>query len=470
MLQSHYQALRPLTTAHLAQTMTLLSLTADELRQQIESELASNPALELVEERRCPTCRRLLPPSGPCPVCSRPKENAPEEPIVFISPREDFYTGGSASSEEMPDDNLSTVVEDLPTYVLRQIALELNPEDRAIAAYLLTHLDEDGLLSIQLMEVARYHHVPLSKVESIVHLIQHADPIGVGSASPQEALLIQLEILAEVRSIPPKTEEAIRQHMDLLSRHQYSELARSLKVNLRQVQEIARFISENLNPYPGRSHWGDQRQPSSPAPQVYHQPDILINHLNERPENPLVIEIIMPISGTLRVNPLFRQAIRQAAETKVDDWRSDLEHASLFVKCLQQRNHTMQRLMLSIAIEQGEFIDHGEIYLKPLTRAQLAQQLGVHESTISRAVANKAVQLPNGRMVPLAMFFDRSLGVRTILRQIIDKETHPLSDTELTILLAKEGYVVARRTVAKYRAMEGILPAHLRRAHTAQPT
>ncbi|HVN56411.1 MAG TPA: hypothetical protein VMT46_18940 [Anaerolineaceae bacterium] len=462
MLQTHYQILRPLTTAHLAQTMTLLSLTAEELHQTIESELASNPALELVEERRCPTCSRLLPPRGNCPICSRPQGTTVDEPIVFVSPREDFYTGSGISKEDFPEDNYSTTTEDLPTYVLRQVATELDPADRRIAAYLLTHLDEDGFLTITVMEVARFHHVLPSGVEAIIRLIQRADPIGVGSSSPQEALLVQLEILAETRPVPPLAEQAIRTSMDLLSRHQYVDLARSLKISVRQAQEIARFISENLNPFPGRSHWGDQRQPAAAATQVYHHPDILITHLNESSDNRLVVEIIMPLAGTLRINPLFRQSIRQASEEKIGAWKSDLERASLFVKCIQQRNHTMQRLMQRLVILQQDFILHGEADLKPLTRAQIAGELEVHESTISRAVSNKAVQLPNGRIVPMSMFFDRSLNVRTALRTIIEAESSPLSDTELASLLAKQGYVVARRTVAKYRAMEGILPAHLR--------
>ncbi len=289
----------------------------------------------------------------------------------------------------------------------------------------------------------------------------------MGSSGPQEALLAQLEVLAESHPVPALTEEAIRSGMDLLSRRQYSELARSLKTNLHQVQEIARFITENLNPFPARSHWGDQRQPQSTAPQVFRNPDILINHLNDRAEGPLVVEIILPLSGTLRVNPVFRQAIRQASESKVDEWKSDLEHASLFVKCLQQRNHTIQRLMQRIVSVQSAFILHGEKHLKPLTRAQLAAELEVHKSTISRAVSNKAVQLPNGRMVPLSIFFDRSLSVRTVMRDIIDEESRPLSDTELACMLKKYGYKVARRTVAKYRAMEGILPAHLRRSRAS---
>src|SRR5512142_64122 len=109
MFQLHYQALRPLTTAHLAQTMSLLSLTAAELRQQIDAELAGNPALELLDERRCPTCHRLLPGKSACPVCSRPSQAAPGEPVVFLSPRDVSYGGGGESAEEIPEDRYASM-------------------------------------------------------------------------------------------------------------------------------------------------------------------------------------------------------------------------------------------------------------------------------------------------------------------------------------------------------------------------
>ena len=466
MFQYHYQSLRPLTTAHLAQTMTLLSQTVDELRQQIKSELSANPALELIEERYCPNCHRLLPGKGTCPVCSRPQNSAVDEPVVFVSPSDDFYVHSGETSEEMPEDMYSSSAEDLPAYVLRQIGMELEKQDRIMAAYLLTHLDEDGLLTIPLIEIAQYYHVPVSRIENIRHMIQHADPIGVASSSTQEALLVQLEVLAETRPIPNLAKTIVEHGMDMLCRHQYAELAHSLKVSLRQIKSVSQFISDNLNPYPARSHYGDARQPAKDDVQVYHRPDIIISFLNDDPQNTLVIEIILPINGTLRVNPLFRQAIQQADQEKKDAWKSDLDRASLFVKCLQQRNNTMQRLLFRVAVEQKGYIVSGEEYLKPMTRAQFAKELDVHESTISRAVASKTVQLPNKRIIPMSSFFDRSLNVRTVLRDMISKEARPLSDTELATQLAKRGYLVARRTVAKYRSMEGILPAHLRQAHT----
>jgi RNA polymerase sigma-54 factor len=464
LLQTQSHALRPLTTAHLAQTMTLLGLSTQELRQKIESELASNPALELIQDRRCPNCHRRLPPTGPCPICSKPQPSAPDQPVVFISAREDFrqYSGRS-SLEEMPDEEWTAAEEDLPTYVLRQIAPELDRADRPLAAHLLTCLNDDGLLSVPLVEVARYQHVPISHVEKVLNLIQHADPLGVGSPTPQDALLVQLSLLAETRLIPTMSERAIREGMDLLSRRAYLELGKLLGVSTAKAQTIAHFISENLNPFPGRAHWGGGSQPQTNH-QVYGSPDIVVSHQNNSRGAPLVVEILSPIYGTLRVNPLFKRSLAQAPEEKAEEWQAALDQASLLVKCLQQRNNTLVRLMQRLVVLQREFILKGDAHLNPVTRACLAIELEVHESTVSRAVSGKSLQLPNGRIIPLSKLFDRSLHIRTALRQIIAQERKPLSDTEISEMLNKQGYQVARRTVAKYRTMEGILPARFRHA------
>lgn len=467
MFQIQSPSIRTVTTAHLTQTMTLLNQTVGELYQQIQQEL-TNPALELVEERRCPTCHRVLPGHGECPVCSRPVSMQAEEPVVFVSPREEFYSTSAGSTEMIPEEPVSPIVEELPVFILRQIAVELEGEERRIAAFFLTHLDEDGFLTISPVEIAQYFHVPLSKVMQIKQLIQRAEPVGVGSANPQEALLVQLDVLSETKPVPELARRIIGEAMELLTRRQYAEIARKLNVSNHQVQETVRFIGENLNPFPARAHWGDVRNPSPKAGEVYYHPDIIISYLNNSPENPLVVEIILPIRGYLRVNPLFRQAARLASEETRMGMKNDLERAALFVKCLQQRNFTMQRLMQRVVSIQRDFILRGDRYIKPLTRASLAEELGVHESTISRAVSNKTVQLPNKKIIPLANFFDRSLNVRTALREIISKEKSPLSDSQLARMLAQQGYEVARRTVAKYRAMEGILPAHLRRVNQVQ--
>lgn len=473
MLINHSQVqspeLRHLTTAHLAQTMTLLSMTMVELRQKIEAELATNPALEIMDERRCPNCNRVVVVRGPCPICSHPANTNHEEPIVYLSDRRDLYTssqGNSISESDLPDDNFIPLIEDLPTYVMRQIAPDLASEDRLIAAHILTSLDDDGLLTIPTNEIALYHHIPLSRVENVLTLIQHAEPIGVGAHSPQQALLIQIEVLSESQSVPQLAERIVREKMDTLSRRQYAEIARYLGISQQRAKEIAQFISDNLNPYPARSHWGDIHYGARAIPPMYVQPDAFISLLDEKdPNSSLVVEVLTPYHGTLHINPLFRQALHEVESDQVEQWKSDLEHASLLIKCLQQRNNTMRRLMFTIAKRQRDFILHGDHYLIPTTRASLAEELGVHESTISRAVAGKTIQVPSGQLVPLGRFFDRSLHIRAALRQIVNKEQYPLSDSQIMVKLKEQGYDVARRTIAKYRSIEDILPARLRHPH-----
>ena len=459
--QSQTQSIRPLTTAHLAQTMTLLELTSDELRQKIEAELASNPALEMADQPRCPMCHKATVVNGPCPICSRRFNTLDNQPIIFVSPYTDFTPRDRLNSEEYPADECGATSEDLPSFVMRQIAAELAPGDRQIAAHILTSLDEDGLLRVPLAEIAIYHHVQISRIENVRRLIQRAEPIGVGSTSPQEALLVQIEVLSETCPVPSLAARAIQDSMDLLSRRAYNELGRKLGISAREAEKLANFIVDNLNPYPARAHWGDlHRDPNSVQP--YFNPDIIISWLHGSAEAPLVVEILSPYAGALRVNPLFREALIQAPNDKIETWQEHLDRASLLVKCLQQRNHTMTRLLQRIVNLQRDFIIQGDAFLIPITRAQLAVELDVHESTISRAVSGKAVQLPNKRIIPLAKLFDRSLQVRTVLREIISNETQPMSDTEIAERLLQQGYPVARRTVAKYRSMEGILPARFR--------
>jgi RNA polymerase sigma-54 factor len=454
--------IRPLTTAHLAQTMSLLELSSGELEQKIEAELSRNPALEIKDLRRCPICGQPLVSGSQCPKCRPTSEHISSDPIVFVSPSRDYVASGFSGDDELLDENDFQTTDDLPTYVLRQIAPELAPEDRSIAAFILSNLDEDGLLEIPPVEIAQYHHVMRSRVMVVLRLIQRADPLGVGSPTPRDALLIQLEVLSETQRIPEFAARAIEQGLSLISRHQFPELGRLLGVPLREVEEIVQFISENLNPFPARAAWGDIRQGRSKPQPVFGAPDVIITGSAAEPDSPLKVEVFSPFAGMLRVNPLFREALQEAPDAKIDQWKSDLEQAELLVKCLQQRSTTIVRLMTRLAVLQRQFILNGDVCLQPLTRASLADELQVHESTISRAVSSKSVQLPNGRIVPLSKFFDRSLNVRTILKQIIDHETTPLSDNDLVDVLQLQGFNVARRTVAKYRAMEGILPSHLR--------
>lgn len=163
------------------------------------------------------------------------------------------------------------------------------------------------------------------------------------------------------------------------------------------------------------------------------------------------------------MNPLFKKEIKNAPEEKSDKWHNDHINATLLIKCLRQRENTMKQMLSIITKHQRQFILQGDRHLRPITRATLAQILEVHESTVSRAVAGKTARLPNGRIIPLSKFFDRSLPIRTIIKEIVDQEEEALTDSQIADMLQDEGYTIARRTVAKYRSMEGILSARSRK-------
>lgn len=451
---------RPLTTAHLAQTMHLLELSTSELAEKISSELASNPALEIVQDRRCPNCRRPLRTPGKCPVCAA--HDGTEGPIVYLTPREYGGFGGYGAGDEDGEFRELQAQEKLGEHLLRQIGPELAVEERGVAAYLIASLDENGFLSEPLAESARYLHVSLSTVERVTRLIRSADPAGIGARDSKESLLIQLESLEEEREVPALAKSIVAECWGALGRLDYPRIAKQLGAPRRMVEEAAQFIARNLTPYPARAFWGSGRGASSGEQNTFHQPDVSISCSANDPAGPLVVEVFTPFAGTLRVDPKIREAVRECTDAEREEWAQYVERASLFAKCVPQRNHTMRRLMDSIVRAQRDFILFGDRHLAPMTRARLSKQLGVHESTISRAVAHKTASLPDGRIVPLAKFFDRSLSVRDAVKGIIARETSPLTDDDIVKRLAEQNIHIARRTVAKYRAAEGILPAPIR--------
>ncbi|GAB4481448.1 MAG: RNA polymerase factor sigma-54 [Anaerolineales bacterium] len=445
---------KTLVSIHLTQSMNLLTLNTDELRENVRRALAENPALEIIAAPRCPACGRAALRPGLCPLCAR---NEAAQTIVFTSPISEFspHNGlrrGDPYAEKEEAESAETP--SLAAHLLRQIAPELTCEERPIAAHLLAGLDDDGLLTTSPLEIATYFHVAPSRVEALRRRIQESEPLGCASLNAREALQLQLDMLENV----PPAARACLEEFELFSRKKFSELANKTGLEEESLRQAAQFIAANLNPYPARAWW-----PGNPAPQTaYRTPDVLIHPLDERPEAPLVIEIAQAWHGLLRVNPRLR------AETPVGEaspaWRETLEQAGLLVKALRQRASALEMLMGRIAALQRDFILRGDAWLQPLTRAQLAQDLCLHESTISRAVASKTAQLPNGKIVPLARFFERNLNIRAALKALVDEEASPLNDDELAARLQGLGFPVARRTVAKYRELEHIPPARQRPA------
>jgi RNA polymerase sigma-54 factor len=454
--QHNQPRMRQTTTAHLTQTMSLLELSRSELREWLNASLASNPALEIIEPDLCPSCHRPIYHAGPCPICHPSKEG----PIVFLAApptrrKEDM------ESENQPEPAQPVTLAD---HILEQVGPELDGTERSVAIYLLARLNENGIMPEPPSESARFLHAPLSTVEKVLRTIQRCDPPGVGALSPVEALLIQIDMLAETGTVPEGVREIVSAHLEALARGEYGTIARALHLARPQVEEAARFIKVNLTPYPGRAFYNSGATGRAAAdPDLYREAEMVFRLPPNNPEGPLVVEVFTPLAGALRVNPEFRGMVRTLEGADREKWGTKVEEALLIDKCLRQSQNTMLRLASALAEEQRAFILGSDRESHPLTRATLAARLGVHESTISRAVSHKRAALPNGRIIPLARFFDRSLSVRDLVRAIIVAESKPLSDTEVVKALRAQGVMVARRTVAKYRSMEGILPASLRK-------
>ncbi|MEJ2757045.1 MAG: hypothetical protein P8046_01060 [Anaerolineales bacterium] len=455
---------RPMTTAHLAQTMSLLSMNNSELAEKIQSELSANPALEIKEDHRCPSCGRKL-VNQDCPSCSKPESIDNAEPVVFVSTRQtNSYSSSGYASDQDSFEDFSADVEELPIFVLNQIRTELEADERLIAAHILTSLDDDGLLQTPPVEIAIFYHVPISKVEHVRSLIQQCEPIGIASQSSQEALIVQVKNLMEAGKKPPDhTIQALSDGFKQLTQKNHRALAKLLGITVQEATEISIYIHDNLNPFPSQAYWGSHRNPTEEYIDRYQDPDIIISLYGSGEDSQLMVEVLWPIYGNLQINPYYKKALVDSDKAITEKLNDDYQKANLLIKCLNQRTHTLVQLMHKLAEEQRNYILKGDKYMKPMTRARIAEDLDVHESTISRAVSSKSVQLPSGKIIPVSQFFDRSLHIRTVLKEIIANETKPLSDARIADILSEKGYNIARRTVAKYRSMEGILSAHQRK-------
>jgi RNA polymerase sigma-54 factor len=439
--------------------MRLLELNTEELAAEVARELETNPVLQMVKEVRCPECGRRL-RALPCPTCVA--RHVGDAPIVFLSPRLPGARASDDEPDELPAERIAQT-ESLMDHILRQVACATDAAGQRIATNILERLDERGLLTDTPTEIALTLRVPVEAVTRILTMIQRADPPGVATLDCRESLLIQLEVLGETTTVPDLSRRILESCWELLTKRNYQTIARQLRVSIDSTKEAVHFIRRNLTPYPARAWHDSGRGTHRLARDVFYQPDIIISG-NPRPGGPLMVEVFSGLVGTLRLDPEIKAALPLVNTDEKSEWNEYVERATLLVKCVQQRNHTMRRIAEIITTEQTAFILGGDCDLKPLTRSTLAQRLSLHESTVSRAVSNKSAALPNGRIVPLSIFFDRSLAVRDAVQAIVNDEDRcsPLSDTQIAELLKEQGYQVARRTVAKYRQMKGILPANLR--------
>ena len=435
----------------------ILAMSSVELQQAIADELDDNPALELVEEATCPTCGGPT-FGGTCPTCS-PRAEGPTAM--------DTFEPGSGPARDDPDaddpiaraEAAFTLQEHLEWNLRALLPTELHD----VATWVIGELDENGLLTASDDEIARESETSVEAVERVREAMRGLEPIGVGARDVAESLLLQLAHLRESGvEVPAEAEPLVTHHLsDMADRH-FREIARALGVSEQDVLEAWEFIKTNLHPYPASAFVaatrGDTNRPIL-------RPDILIRIV----DGDLEVEVVESRRFSLRVASSYASvsaALRAPtwSDAEKDHVRQHVGRARFFIDAVRRRRATLQRIAEMLVKRQRDYLLHGVRHLVPLTRAEVASEIGVHESTVSRATAGKYVMLPTGEVVPCSHFFTASLSVKDRIRTMVDKEdpAHPLSDQQIAGALLDLGVAIARRTVAKYREELRILPARLR--------
>lgn len=435
----------------------MLILSTLELQQMIQQELEENPALELNEaqEDLCQRCGR--------PFSGTTCMNCLQEDLRTMEADRDPYSG-SAEDEEFDPLMLVAAPPSLGETLLRDLRASLSHEDHFIAEYLIGSLDDQGYLEGSLEDIAATLSLDVERVEHVLTKLQDVGPVGVGARDVPECLLLQMRRLKQEGVTHPYVEQIIREHWVDLGEHRYGAIAQALGISYDQVVEARDFIRKYLRPYPLER--GSSDGMLSPTQTTYLTPDVIIRE----EEGKLIAEVVESQRYFLRLNPLYQELARQAARTNEANVTSEeKEHltqfvgrAQLFLTNLRQRRETIRRIANYLIDRQEPFLRNGVRFLEPLTRAEVAGAIGVHESTVSRATANKHVQLPSHEVIPFSHFFTASLSVKDVLLELVTKEDRPLTDQELVEMLRQRGFDVARRTVAKYRNQLKILPSTLR--------
>ncbi|HEX9374695.1 MAG TPA: hypothetical protein VGB19_00410 [Actinomycetota bacterium] len=431
---------------------SLLQLSSQELEAAIDRESAENPALERFESDACRLCGGEA--DRPCPRC-RPGSVIARRPSGTL-----LDTTFDVPFRPSPEQSL-----------LEEVRLLLPQEEIHLAEYVVGSLDERGLLPGGTAGIAGQLGIETSRVERVVGALQEVGPPGIGASDIRACLLQQLDGLgaeppesgidpeARVRSL---ARAVVAGHLEALGRGRFAFIARVLNVSSDEVEAAREFIRDHCSPYPSAGLPGGE----APPPVL---PDVVVRERADAPAG-LEVEVVDEGRFALRVDPLYRLLADMMAASEANQLtlatrrhvRQAVRRAALFMESLEDRNRTLRRIAEHVIQSQRAFVLGGAQYLRRLTRARVAEAIGVHESTVSRAVSGKYVMLPSGRVVPFRDFFDASLGVRDALQHIIEAEEHPLSDRELAGRLLELGYKVARRTVAKYRIQLGLLPRGVR--------
>ena len=446
----------------------ILELSSQELQQAIASELQDNPALELVEVPTCRVCGTEMHGSI-CPRCIQLQKTESQS-----SERE----GDSSTYDDVPYSRLRGPDEDVFDPLTRVAAEEtlaeklmtdmgslLPAQDMPIAEYLIGSLDDKGYLAIRVEDVAYQLETDVDHVRAVLRVLQSQDPVGVGARNLRECLLIQIDHLEERGLSQPLVREIVSQFLTELGEHKFARIASELKISSDAVSDGWEFVKQKLNPHPAHG-FSPTNARDRDTRAMYVTPDVTITR---GADDEFEIEVVESRRFALRINPMYIRLaddLRRNSATMSPEEKKHVQQyagqARMFISNITQRRQTMLKITTCIVDRQRAYLKHGVRALQPLSRAAIAEQLGLHESTVSRATASKFAMLPNGEVIPYSHFFTPSLSVKDILKEVVEKEGKALTDTDIRERLNTLGIHIARRTVAKYRMQLNILPSALR--------
>ncbi|MBI5191121.1 MAG: RNA polymerase factor sigma-54 [Nitrospirae bacterium] len=459
-------------TPQLQQAIKLLQLSRLEMSQLAYQEMLENPVLEdatLEVEPDTEEQERLLKESA-----SAAEEPAYEDRAVDVFDiKWDNYLDADEYREEM---NLySDYDEDLPTYdqtlsshislsehLMWQLMLTpTNDEEKLAGEVIIGNIDDDGYLrDMTVEEVARTAGVGVAAARKALGMVQELDPPGVGARDLRECLLIQARQLGFGGTI---VEDMIRRHLEDIEKKRFASVARDLKVSVKEVAAAADVI-ESMEPKPGRPFMVTDVQ--------YIIPDVYV----VKKDGEYVILLNDEGMPRLKISPFYKNLMRSGGDDQTKEYiETKLRSAQWLIKSIEQRNKTIFRVTESIVVRQKEFLDRGIHNVKPMILRDVADDIGMHESTISRVTTNKYMHTPQG-IFELKYFFSggisgvngdslSSIAVRSLVQKTISEEDpkNPLNDRRIVDLLKKKNIDIARRTVAKYRCELKIPPANVRK-------
>ena len=472
-------------TPQLQQAIRLLQMSTLDLQEEIQEALESNPMLEREEEGEPDHSSNPINDEQLNQAASSSNKDATESAshdehlaeetdwnehipseLEIDTSWEDIYQSSasnlpSSNSEEWDFTTTTAAGLDLQSHLLWQLNLaKMSDDDRMIATVIIDSIGEDGYLQGSLEEILDgfdpMQHIDIAEVEMVLKRVQQFEPTGIAARDLSECLLLQLSTLPSQTPWLAEAKKLCKEHLALLGNRDYNQIMRRMRIKEEALKEIVALI-QTLNPRPGAAI--ESKEPE------YIVPDVIVRKIKNR----WTVELNPDIAPRLTVNTHYASFIRRADNSADNTFlRTQLQEARWFIKSLQSRNETLMKVASQILDYQRGFFDYGPEAMKPLVLAEIAEAVGMHESTISRVTTQKYMHTPRG-IFELKYFFSSHVGtaeggecsstaIRAIIEKLIAAENpkKPLSDSKIAGLLDEQGIQVARRTIAKYRESLGI--------------